>query len=117
MPVTVVEFPLEDGGVVLVEAADYHGSVVTRGGGTAEAVARAERSFEAALGTIRTVAEAVLGQLQPLTRHPDEVAVTFGLELTAKSGALLVAAGATAQLHVQLTWKAQPDGQGAGKVR
>jgi hypothetical protein len=103
-----VEFPLEEGGVILVEVAESSAAVVTRGGGPAQAVERAERSFDVALGTIRTVAQTVLSQLQPLTRHPDEVTVTFGLELTAKSGALLAAAGATAQLHVELSWRAQP---------
>ncbi|WP_239310246.1 CU044_2847 family protein [Frankia sp. Cj3] len=103
-----VEFPLEDGGVVLVQVTDEPGAVVTRGGpGGPETIERAERTFDAALATIRTVAQTVLRQLQPLTRYPDEITVTFGLELTAKSGALLAAAGATAQLQVGLTWRPQ----------
>ncbi|WP_067885238.1 CU044_2847 family protein [Nocardia vaccinii] len=89
-----VVFPLEQGGQVLVRAVtdDRYGGVVTRGGGerAEQAVATAQQTFESALGTIRVVAEGVLGQ--------------FGLELNAKAGAMVASAGASAQLRVELSW-------------
>jgi hypothetical protein len=102
-----VEFPLESGGrlLVRVEDTDGYGGVVTRGGRVAASLERAEDTFEAALGTIEVVAAGVLGKLSQLATVPSEVRVDFGLELTARAGAILAAAGTTAQLHVGLTWR------------
>lgn len=139
--VETVVFPLDDGGELYVRVEDgtpvpsppggesdsgpvaaAPGGVVTRGGrSSAATLERAQRSFEAALGPIRTVAQGVLGQLSSLPRAPDEVRVEFGVELSAQAGAILAAAGSTAHLKVGLTWKAdraeaaRADGQrGAG---
>ena len=68
-------------------------------------VEKAQKSFEDALGTIRTVADAVLAQLDGLARHPDEVTVEFGLELTATAKAMIVGLGTSAHLQVGLTWR------------
>jgi hypothetical protein len=101
----IVGFPLEHGGQVLVrvDTVDTLGGVVTRGG--KERLEQAQQTFEAALGTIRDVAQGVLSQLAGLAVAPETVRVEFGLELTAKAGALLVAAGSTAQLQVEFTWR------------
>jgi Trypsin-co-occurring domain 1 len=103
-----VKFPLESGGEVLVrvDSSDQYGGVVTRGGREyiQGAIEQAGQSFESALSTIRFVAEAVLSQLASLAATPEEVRVEFGLELTAKAGAVLAAAGGGAQLRVALTW-------------
>jgi hypothetical protein len=104
----LVEFPMQGGGGVLVNVApEFADGVVTRGLDFSATVERAERSFESALDTIRTVAEGVLAQVTDLARHPNEVKVEFGLQLSAKAGAVLAAASGTAHLRVELTW--QPD--------
>jgi hypothetical protein len=104
--VTTVEFPVEGGDSVLVRVDTLEdGAVVTRGLVGSGPVERAQKSFEDALGTIRTVADAVLAQLAGLARHPDEIKVEFGLELTANAKAMVVAAGTTAHLQVGLTWR------------
>ncbi|GAB3852729.1 CU044_2847 family protein [Dactylosporangium cerinum] len=104
MVVAVVEFPVQGGGTVLVNVApEYADEVVTRDLRGAGATQRAKQSFESALDTIRTVADSVLGQVSELARHPHEVKVEFGLELTAKTGAVLATAGSTAHLRVELT--------------
>jgi hypothetical protein len=106
--IETVEFPLEAGGEVLVRVQDPPAAgVVTRGGGVTERLERAEQTFEAALGTIQVVAQGVLAQLAELTRSPDEIRVEFGLELTAKAGAVLATAGTSAHLQVGLTWRPQ----------
>jgi Trypsin-co-occurring domain 1 len=114
--VETVAFPLEGGGQVLVQVEGERtaaGGVVTRGGGRAGGLERAEQTFEGALGTIRVVAEGVLGQLAGMVHAPDEVNVEFGLELTAKAGTILVAAGTTAHLRVGLRWQPQPSQSGS----
>ena len=37
--------------------------------------------------------------------RPEEITVEFGIELTGKTNSVLVAAGASAQLKVGLTWR------------
>lgn len=71
-------------------------------------LAEAEGTFEAALEPIRSIAEGVLHRIGSLPRPPDEVQVDFGLELTARAGAILAAAGSTAHLNISLTWKPHP---------
>jgi hypothetical protein len=112
-----VEYPLEGGGHLLVRVDDAGGvgsSVVTRGGRVEASLERAESTFEAALGTIEVVADGVLGKLAALAQAPSEVRVEFGLELTARAGAILAAAGTTAQLTVGLTWRPGDHRTGAG---
>lgn len=112
--VETVAFPLEDGGQLLVRVRPEHDTdqaspgerVVTRGrGGVQSRLAEAGITFEAALDPIRTIAEGVLHRIAQLPRSPDKVRVEFGLELSARAGAILAEAGSTAQLHVSLTWK------------
>jgi len=102
----VVEFPVETGGTLLVRVADQPaGGATVRGLRTQQVIEQADRTFEKALQTVREVARGVLGQLEGLAVMPAEVTVEFGIELTASTGAVLVAAGSTAQLKVGLTWR------------
>jgi Trypsin-co-occurring domain 1 len=102
-----VMFPLENGEhlLVRVQSADADwGDVVTRGGGVGARLEVAQSTFEAALDPIRVVALGVLERLSGLEHAPDEVKVDFGLELSAKAGAILAVSG-TANLNVSLTWR------------
>jgi hypothetical protein len=114
----IVGFPLDGGGQVLVrvdgDTSDWSG-VVTRGGGMEERLQEAQCTFEAALDPIRTVAQGVLDRLSALERAPDEVRVEFGLELSAKAGAIVSASGSAA-LNVALTWRNAPAGSAAVKA-
>lgn len=106
----LVEFPLDDGGRVVVRvdsAEDEWPGVVTRGGAIEDRLLEAQHSFQAAMDPIRAVGQAVLDRLAALDRAPDEARVEFGLELSAKAGAIL-SAGGTATLKVSLTWRADP---------
>jgi hypothetical protein len=105
-----VEFRLPDGGQVVVatgQADSGWSGVVTRGGTVEERLQEAACSFEEALDPIRAVGEGVLDRLSHLQRPPAEVRVEFGLELSAKAGAIVSATGA-ATLKVALTWQAPP---------
>lgn len=105
-----VEFPLSDGGHVLVgvdQGEQGSPGVVTRGGSVEGRLQEAACSFEAALDPIRAVGEGVLNRLSELDRPPAEVRVEFGLELSAKAGAVVSASGA-ATMKVALTWRTPP---------
>jgi hypothetical protein len=106
----VVEFPLADGGhvMVAVDRVDEGWSgVVTRGGGVEERMQEAACTFQEALEPIRVVGQGVLDRLSALDRPPEEVRVEFGLELSAKAGAIVSATGA-ATMKVALTWRTPP---------
>ncbi|WP_051973569.1 CU044_2847 family protein [Cryobacterium sp. MLB-32] len=100
----LVEFPLARGGVVLVEATAPTGGVMTRGMDGAGVFARARQSFEDAVGNITPAVEGVIDQLLALAERPDDVSVTFGLDLHAEAGAFIAAASTTANFTVTLTW-------------
>jgi hypothetical protein len=83
------------------------GGIVTRGwrdqGG--RVIEQAHDSFEKAIGRIRPAAEAILIALTSLADAPDEVAVEFGIELSAEAGVVIANVGSTANFKVALTWK------------
>jgi hypothetical protein len=105
----LVEFPLADGGSVLIEvaAAELGGAPepVTRGLGPREVAERAQRTFEQAVEQVQPAVTAVMGRLRAMTESPDEVHVEFGLNLHAEAGAFIAAASTTANFTVAVTWK------------
>lgn len=101
-----VEFPVAAGGTVLVQVPDEQPTgPVMRGRAAESTIDRADQTFEMALSTVRTVAQGLIVQLKDLAVQPQQVNVEFGIELTGKTGAVLVAASACAQLKVSLTWR------------
>lgn len=101
----LVEFPLQDGGVVVVEIdkPETKGGPV-RGLGGGEVMDRAKQTFEAALEKIRPVAGAIITQLRDLSEPPDKVKVEFGVKMSAEAGAVIASAGVEGNYKVTLTW-------------
>ena len=99
---SLVEFPLDDGSVVMVEVTEPETGVAPAGLG---GKARAKRSLDQALSILRPVAQAVLTKVKDLTDPPDEIEVEFGLKLHAEVGAVLVASATEAHYRVTLTWR------------
>jgi Trypsin-co-occurring domain 1 len=113
----IVEFANEDGPPLLIQVETTPvDDLVTRGLETSTLIEKAERTFQAALAPIRTVAEAVTAELRAVSRQPDEVTVGFGLDFTASTSAVLASANATANVSVQLTWKLDPYGAQANSA-
>lgn len=101
----LVEFPLEDGGTILVEV-DVPEEAGMVPAGLGEGVPeKARQSFEAALDKVRPAAQTIIKKLRSLHDPPDEVEVEFGLKMSADAGALIAAAGVEANYKVTLTWK------------
>jgi hypothetical protein len=106
MGVRTVAFPAAAGGTVLVQVPDEPpAGVVVRGRLADATIDRADQTFETALSTIRTVAEAVVTQLKGLAVRPQQVTVEFAIEISGRTAAVLVAASASAQLKVSMTWQ------------
>ena len=101
-----VEFPLQDGGSVLVEVeeAETAGGPVRASRGT-DLPEKAQLTFEQALARVRPAAEAIIGRLRDLDDPPDQVGVEFGIKLSGTAGAIIASAGVEANYKVTLTWK------------
>jgi hypothetical protein len=106
----LIEFPLEGGGSVWVEVEepDPPGGVV-RAANPREMMAKAGQTFEDALDKIKPAANVLIARLRGLSDPPDEMAVQFGLKLSAEAGAVVAATGAEANYTVTLTWKRGQD--------
>ncbi|MEV1019051.1 CU044_2847 family protein [Streptomyces sp. NPDC050264] len=100
----LVEFEVGDGTAVLFEAVgddEAPGArLVARGGGAL----RATRTFESALGPVRSAAESALRILRDGTLAPDGVEIEFGVKLSAEAGAVITKGTAEGHLVVRLTW-------------
>jgi len=107
-----VEFPLEGGGSILIEAADEptHASAGflrddARGGAD-----KAQQSFDASIEAVKRSAGVLVNKLRELT--PDELQVNFNLKASGEMGGLTVGkagAGGEANFNVTLKWQKQPD--------
>ncbi len=103
----LVEFPLHDGGTILVEVhpVAISGGPVTHGLGGDQVTERARHSFEDAVQRVEPVAQAIITRLRGMAQTPDEVQVESGLDLHAEAGAFIAAAGATANFKIAMTWR------------
>jgi hypothetical protein len=110
--VQLVEFPLEDGGTVLVQVADGAPGDVTRGWGDRDTrvVEQARQSFEQAVARVQPAVQGLLTQLRSLAEAPEQIEVEFGLQLSAEVGAFVAGASTTGNFKVSMTWRRRPDG-------
>jgi Trypsin-co-occurring domain 1 len=108
----LVEFPLEEGGSVFVEVDDRDGTAgYVRAARPGDLAARAEETFDAALGVVRSVATGLVGQVREMGSafRPDEVEVQFGITFSGRVGAVIATTEGEAQLTVTLRWTPSPD--------
>jgi hypothetical protein len=121
----LVEFPLEDGGSVLIETDETLPLLetqdaerqVTRGlrplRSAPGEVVTAGHSLEAALGAVRPAVEAVTRLMRQMA--PDNWEVTFGIKLSAQTGALIARGGLEGNFQVRMTWQApEQEKEGVG---
>lgn len=105
MKTELAQFPLENGGTIVVEVPEQPGVArISRGG---RSLQQASSTFEHALSDVREAASSVLDQFQSMSRRPDSVEVTFGLNLDAQVGAVFARGGIEASFQVTLRWQAE----------
>ena len=100
----LVEFPLEDGGSVLVEV-DESSERVTRGWREERVTARAQASFEDSIGKVTPAARSMVERLRDFPDPPDEIEVEFGIRLSGEAGAYIATVAAEANFRVSVSWK------------
>ncbi len=99
----LVEFPLEEGGSILVQI-DEETSGGTVRAGRDETIEKARETFEEALNRVLPAAKSVVEKLQRMGSRPDEIEVTFGIKLSTQAGAFIASATAEANFGVCVRW-------------
>ena len=94
----VVEFPLDQGGSVLVEIDEPPTGPVTRGLGKdrSSLVEKADKTFEDATAAVTPAARSLLARLRSIDDPPDEIGIVFGVQLSAQTGAFIASVAAEA---------------------
>jgi Trypsin-co-occurring domain 1 len=105
----LVEFKSEQGGAILVEAAEPAGGPVTRGGPGA-AVVEAEESLDHVVGRLGPAVKGIVSELRGAADWPDEVEVEFAVKISADSNVIIARAGGEANFRISLKWAGQKGG-------
>ncbi|MGP1386564.1 MAG: CU044_2847 family protein [Thainema sp.] len=101
----LVEYEIGEGQKIIVEVSEpTPGGLVPVGRGS-DTIVKAQRTLSDTLDNIRPAAEAIIDKLSDLTKRPDEIAIEFGVKLSANAGAVLAAASAECNFVIHLTWK------------
>jgi len=99
----LVEFPLEEGGSIVVQIDEPETGGTIRAGRD-ETIEKVKDTFEEALNRVLPAAKSVVEKLQRMESRPDEIEVNFGINLSAKAGAFIALASADANFGVTVRW-------------
>jgi len=102
---SLVEFDLEDGATVLIQASGPP-AMTTRGGGRSQE--KAQESLERAASTVRPAAETMLAAFIDMENAPTEISLEFGVQFSAEAGAFIGTVSGGANFAVTVKW-ARPD--------
>src|SRR2546428_13779573 len=95
----LVAFPLEEGGNIVIEIDEPETSGTVRAG-REDTIEKARETFEEALNKVLPVTKTVVEKLRNMASKPDEIEVTFGVNLSTMAGAFIASASATANFGV-----------------
>ncbi|MCF2151523.1 hypothetical protein IQ276_034985 [Desmonostoc muscorum LEGE 12446] len=103
----IVEFPLENGDLILVEV-DEPGPTDHRFGLRDEMIQTAKKTFESALDQVKPIANVIMTKVNSLNQPADEVEIKFGIKMSAELGAVIASGNAEVNYEVTLKWKREP---------
>jgi hypothetical protein len=105
----LVEFPLDEGGSVLIEVDEPPAGPTMRGLGKdhSSLVEQADKTFEDATAAVTPAARSLIARLRSIDNPPDEVGIEFGVRLSAQTGAFIASVAAEANFTVSMTWRRQ----------
>ena len=103
----LAEFPLEQGGSVLVEVDEGAAGPVMRGLGRDHPTLaeRTDKTFEEATASVTPAAASLIARLRSISDPPAEIGIEFGVQLSAQTGAFIASAAAAANFKVSMTWR------------
>ena len=106
-----VEFPLSQGGSVVVEVDSFYAAGTRRGrSGDRPQLERAAVEFDEAVRNVRPALEGIIGHLREIS-GPESIELTFGLKFDVEAGAIIAKTSLEANIAVKLTWKHEEKGK------
>ena len=101
----LIEFTVPKGSSLLVEV-DEPESAGPRPAGVGDAaIEKATMGIDQAISKVRPLAESLLSELQALVPKPDQVAVEFGIKLSASAGITVANTAVEGNCKITLSWK------------
>ena len=104
----LIEFPLDEGGVIWVEVeeVEIEGGTVRAGRlGDMMKKVQAKVTFDEALNQVCTSTERLIAKLRGLKDQPHEIEVVFGFKMNAEIGASIAKASSEANYTVTMKWQ------------
>jgi hypothetical protein len=99
----LVQFPLEEGGIIVVEIDEPETGGTVRAG-REDKIEQARETLEDALNKVLPATKAVVEKVRSMAGKPDEIEVTFGVNLSTMAGAVIASASAAANFGVTVRW-------------
>lgn len=99
----LVEFPLKEGGHMVIEVEEPESEGTVRAG-RGDVIVKAKETLEEALNKVLPAAHQVAEQLRSTGNKPDEIEVTFGIKLSTAAGAIIAWATGEANFNVTVRW-------------
>jgi hypothetical protein len=99
----LVEFPLEEGGSVVVEV-DEPESEGTIRAARGDTIVKAKETLEQALNNVLPFTKSIVEKLHSMGNKPDEIEISFGVKLSTAAGAVIASATAEANFGVTVHW-------------
>jgi hypothetical protein len=99
--VKLVEFPLEDDTSVIVEVHEPDGPIRA---GAKEKIEQAKETLEEALHKVLPATKSVMEKIRQAGSKPDEIEISFGINLSTAAGAFIASASAEANFSVTMRW-------------
>ncbi len=93
------------GGEAVTPAFTSKGSQTMAAMGVGDVVAKAPKSFDEAMATLKAYAGSLEDLIMGLDLTPKEVSVEIGLKLSGSAGFIIAKAGAETEMKVALTWE------------
>jgi NTP-dependent ternary system trypsin peptidase co-occuring protein len=103
----LVEFPLDQGGNVLIEVDNPPAGRAMRGLGKDRAalVKRADKALEDGTAAVTPAARSLIARLRSIDDPPDEDGIDFGVQMSAQTGTFIASVAAQANRRVSMTWR------------
>ena len=93
------------GGEAATPALTSKGSQTMTAKGVRDVVAKAPKSFDEAMATLKAYAGSLEDLIMGLDLTPKEVSVEIGLKMSGSAGFIIAKAGAETEMKVSLTWE------------
>jgi Trypsin-co-occurring domain 1 len=104
----LVEFPLEEGGSIVVEV-DEPESEGTIRAARGDTIVKAKETLEEALNNVLPVTKSLVEKLHSIENKPDEIEIGFGVKLSTVAGAVIASASAEANFGVTVRWTSKKE--------